>query len=150
MTAKAVAYAENDLGVHLIFEQTVQHTVTLDTLLADLDKAQDDKRRLLEEIADAEADLASDERGKHADMSAAAFDQHFKAAKRKDPDLRILRGSLDERLGEIQGLEFDIDLCKTRIKVGVARMEQLGGYLHYLAAVKAEAANKTNKTGTSS
>jgi hypothetical protein len=44
---------------------------------------------------------------------------------------------LNKVLSEIQGLEYDADLLKLRIKLGTARLEELGGYLHYLAAIKA-------------
>lgn len=148
MSARAIKYAEDQLGVHAVYEQAQANRAVLDKLLAELDKAQDDKRRLAEEIADREAELLIEERGKHSDMSAAAFDQHTKSAKRKDPELKKLREAFNGSLSEIQGLEYDVDMAKVEIRIACSRMEELGGYLNYLAAVKAETTSKTNQTGS--
>lgn len=136
MSLKALQYAEQTLGVHSVHDELVSHLETLDGLYNDLDKAQDRRRSLVELVADAEADLLSEERGKHPDMSATGMDQHLKAAKRKNPVLRKLRDQLNEVQSEIQGLEYDVDLTKAHVRVKSARMEELGGYLNYLAAVK--------------
>lgn len=142
---KALQYAEEKLGVHEVYERCTKSLEELDELLGDLDKAQDTRRQLAEEIADREAELLSDERGKHPDMSASGMDQHMKAAKRKDTYLAELRKKFNEAASEIQGLEYDLDLCKFTLRVNTARLEELGGYLHYLAAVKAEQNTKKNQ-----
>jgi len=143
---KALTYAEVTLGVHKTHESALIARENLDECFNDLDKALDKKRELTEAIADREADLLSDERGKHSDLSQTAFDSHFKAAKGKDSFLRASRHELNTVQSEIQGLEFDIELHKTDIRIAVARMEELGGYLNYLAAVKADNTNKTTTT----
>lgn len=136
MSSKALAYAEDKLGVHDVFKETVQAHEELDKLLGDLDKAQDTRRGLTAAIEDRTYELLGNERSKHADMSATALDQHMKQVKHKDDAMKQYRIKLDEVHGEIQGLEYDAEILKMRIRIGVARMEQLGGYLNYLAAVK--------------
>lgn len=146
MSMKALLYAEDKLQVHLVYEKASGFLEDLDGLLNDLDKAQDRRRQLVEQIADREADLISSERSKNPEMSATGFDQHMKAAKRTDSMLSTLRGSLNDTLSEIQGLEYDTDLLKMRIKVMTARLNELGGYLNYLSAVKqAENQKKTTE-----
>lgn len=144
MANKSLSYAENILNVHGVYEDANRLLNELDKIYGELDKAQDSRRQLVEEIADREMEILSDEWGKHSDMSAARMDQHIKVAKREDAALKAFREKLNERLAEIQGLEFDLDLTKSKLKVQTARLEQLGGYLHYLAAVKAESTNKTD------
>lgn len=149
MSNKALDYAEKNLGVHEVYEDVQRNLNDLDTLYSDLDKAQDRKRQLNEDIADREAELIGEKRGTHADMSDTGFRTRMKEWERSDTKLAELRGQLNSALGEIQGLEYDADLLKLKIKTGSARLEELGGYLHYLAAVKAAArpaqAEKTTK-----
>lgn len=144
---KALAYAENQLGVHSVWEEAKGFLDELNTFYTDLDKSQDERRELLEQIADREGELLSDERGRHADMSAAAFDQHFKGVKRTDTALQGYRSKLNEVAGIIGGLEYDVDLLKHRLRVSEARLIELGGYFNYLAAIKqGEKTIKPNET----
>jgi hypothetical protein len=145
MSAKALKYAEEKLGVHLVYNESLVYLQDLDEVFSDLDKAQDRRRQLMEQIADREAELLSEERGMRPDMSATGMDQHMKSAKRTDSELRNLRDKLNETISSIQGLELDSDLLKARLKVSTARLNELGGYLHYLAAVKAEHQRKTQE-----
>jgi hypothetical protein len=145
MSNKALAYAEDKLGVHTTYEQAVQAKEDLDRLLSDLDKAHDRKRGLQGAIEDRTFDLLTEERGKHADQSATWLDQHMKGVRNKDDAMRKYRAALDEVSSEIQGLEYDAEILKFHIKISVARLEELGGYLHYLAAVK-EAETTTKST----
>lgn len=136
MSAKALAYAENQLGVHSVFEGVQQHLEYLDTQLGDLDKALDAKRAVNEKIEDREAQLIGEKRGTHPEMTDTGFQTRLKEWRRKDPELQLLRAELNIALAEIQGAEMDLELTRARIKTGCARMEQLGGYLNYLASVK--------------
>lgn len=145
MPNKALEYAEVKLGVHEVWENVQTLLRDLDSALGDLDKAQDDRRELDEAYADREVELVNEMRGVHPNMSDTRFKSEFRGWERTDKVLRELRVKLMEVRSEIQGLEYDIDLIKLRIKAGSSRMEELGGYLHYLAAVKNQA-ETTKKT----
>lgn len=145
MTNKALTYAEETLGVHKIYEILGQHVEDLDVATSDLDKALDWKRELEEKYADREVELISEKRGIHPDISDTRFRQDMKTWERQDPALSQLRIDLNTVKGEIQGIEFDISLTKTRIQVGSARLVELGGYLNYLAVVKNQAENTTQE-----
>lgn len=149
MSAKALKYAEEQLGVHKVFEQTVDLTEQLDILLADLDKAHDRKRQLNEDYADREVALISEMRGVHPSMSDTRFKSEYKGWERTDKELHTIRVELNQVLSSIQGLEYDKSLLELRIKAGSARMVELGGYLQYLAAVKlaTQAEKTTTPTG---
>lgn len=133
---KALDYAENELGVHQVFEDAQHLAANLDKLLGDLDKAHDTKRALQSAIEDRGYELLSVERGKHHDMSATALDQHMKQVRYRDDAMKQYRSQLDAVTGEIQGLEYDAEMLRLQTKILTARMQELGGYLHYLAAVK--------------
>jgi hypothetical protein len=137
VTAKALQYAEDTLGVHQVYEATIQNLKDLDTLLADLDKAHDRKRELNEQFADREVELIEEMRTVHVSYSDTRFNAEMKSWKRQDSKLMMVNAEINKVLSEIQGLEYDADLLKLRIRTGTSRMEELGGYLHYLAAVKA-------------
>lgn len=136
MSAKALTYAEETLAVHKVWNETQSQLSDLDKTLAELDKAQDRKRELNEQYADREVELASEMRGVHVSMSDTRFKSEWKGWERTDDKLNAIRVELNKVLSEIQGLEYDMDLLKLSIKAGSARLEELGGYLHYLAAVK--------------
>lgn len=135
-THPALAYAEVQLGVHKIYEEGLQLSSQLDETLTALDKAQDERRDLDQKIEELEMDLLVEERGKHPDHSEAAFSRHLKEVYHKSSELRMLRFKRNAKAGECSGLELDMEFTKARIRLCSARMEQLGGYLTYLAAIK--------------
>jgi hypothetical protein len=139
MSTKALDYAENTLGVHEVYEQLLRHIEDLDVSTSDLDKALDRKRQLEEDYADAEVELISEKRGMHPEMSDTKFRTELKVWERQHEALNSIRVMLNAIKSEIQGLEFDQSMLKARIQVGSARLAELGGYLHYLAEVKASA-----------
>jgi hypothetical protein len=143
MSAKAIKYAE-DMGVHRVFEEVVEQLENLDSLYGDLDKAQDRRRQLEEDYADREVELVGEMRGVHPNMSDTRFKSELKGWERTDKKLREIRVQLNTVRSEIQGLEYDVDLGKLRARVGAARLDELGGYFNYLAAVKNQA-EKTNQ-----
>jgi len=145
MSNKALTYAEQTLGVHEVYERVQTALESLDSTLADLDKALDLKRELAEEQSDREVGLIGEMRGVHPQMSETAFKTNLKVWEREDAELRRIRGQLNMVLGEIQGLEIDAEMWRARIRVGTSRMEELGGYLHYLAAVKNQAEKTTKR-----
>jgi hypothetical protein len=71
----------------------------------------------------------------------------MKVVRNRDEAMKQYRIKLDTVTGEIQGLEYDAEMLRLQIKILVARMEELGGYLRYLAAVK-EAQTLTKATTT--
>lgn len=132
----ALDYAESFLGVHRVQEEADTLLIELDALMTELDATIDKRRELDERLSNAEMDLLIEERGKHPDHSEAAFSRHLKEVTHKNESLRRLRQDRNAKSGIVTGLELDIDHVKWRLKVKIARMEELGGYFQYLAAVK--------------
>lgn len=140
---KALRYAEEQLHVHSVYEAAQEIRESLDKTFTGLSEARDKKRDLESRIVDVEMEIASEERGKHPDMSAAAMEKHLKIALHRNDDWRELREQLSTTIGDIDGLEFDKSIYEVDIKIAVSRMTELGGYLQYLAAIKqSETTNK--------
>ena len=136
MSHAALQYAEQKLGVHKVYEDAQEALAGLDDMLASLDVALDNRRASDDDIMAREMDLTIQERGKHPDHSEAALARHIKEVHHKDETLRDLRYKRRNQHATVSGLELDIEHRKYKIKVLVARMEQLGGYFNFLAAVK--------------
>lgn len=143
----ALAYAEDVLGVHNVYEEVQGAQLELDEALTALDKAQDERRDFDHQIEDYEMNVLISERGKHGDMSEAGMTRHLKEVLFKDTDLKILKQKRNSKAGECSGIELDITYAKHRIQILTARMIELGGYFNYLAVTKQAAlAEQTNQT----
>jgi hypothetical protein len=132
----ALDYAERVLGVHKVYEEANALLVALDGCCTSLDEAIDARRALDDKISDYEMDILIAERGKHADMSQAGMDRHLKEVYHKDETLKRLRMERNAKAGEASGLELDQKFIEWQLKVKVGRMEELGGYFHFLAVTK--------------
>lgn len=138
-TAKAFAYAMNDLGANRVYDECKQ-------LLSDLGDAQTSlignrgAKRIIEQAQlDREMDVSAEERGKHSDMSDAAMGRHLKIVFTRDQFLIELRSKLTESDIAIWQDENDIRLTEAELKVATSRMNELGGLFQYLAIIKAQA-----------
>jgi hypothetical protein len=148
---KALTYAEEQLGVHSVYDEARENYVKLDNLMTDLGNARDKKRTLERDIQDREFEIMSDERSKHPEMSAASMDKHLKLAYHADPPLRVLREEHISIVNDLDGIELDKSALEIAIKIAVARLHELGGYFEYLAAIKNQAGSTdtANETSTS-
>lgn len=146
MTAKALVYAEETLGVHAVYEQAQAARKELDECLTLLAEARDSKRDLEVQLSDREMEITALEFGKHADMAQWRMEKHVKQAVHTDEGWRAIRDKLTEVLKTIEGLELDRTMAEQDIKIAVSRMGELGGYLSYLAEVKRAANTMTPET----
>jgi len=131
-----VEYAETKLSVHEICTATVQARDDLNSVLTVLCDKRDAKRKAEQDLEDREMEVAIDERGKHADLSATAMKEHLKIALFKDDTWRKLRDDVRQLTDDIDGYEADRKIKEREIEIGCARMIELGGYFNYLAAAK--------------
>lgn len=132
----ALDYAENTLGVHKVQHEANELLVQLDETLTALDAAIDARRNLDDQIEDRQMVLLIEERGKHMDMSQAGMDRHLKEVYHKDEILKRLQSERNAKAGEASGLELDAKYQENALKIKAARMEELGGYFHFLAVTK--------------
>lgn len=146
MASKLRTYAENELGVHQVYEAANKANGDLPGEHSKLIAARVERRRVTEEIADREAEILRDIRNTHTDLSATAHDQKAKLERRTDPDLKALRSGLNDLQRREDEAEFRIKELGKTIDIATARMIQLGGYLPFLFEImKAEAVAPVTK-----
>lgn len=133
---KALQYAEQKLGVNTVHEEAVVAHQALDKLLTDLSEAKDQKREKEARLEDKMMEIVADERSKHPEMSEAGMTRHLKLAYSDDEEVRAYRDQIQSLTNSIEGIEYDKSFMETSIKIAVARMHELGGYLVYLASIK--------------
>lgn len=133
---KAIEYAESFLNVNEVFIVAQSKREELDTCLTNLSDSRDKKRAIEDLLTDCEMNIIADERGKHPDMSEAAMTRHLKLVYYKNDTHAELRRRIASAASELDGYEMDKIMLETDIKILIARMNELGGYLQYLATIK--------------
>jgi hypothetical protein len=133
--ARALKYAEETLQVHDVFDAALQARSALSEVAQKVSDLKSKRRSIEAEIHDREMDLTIEEAEKHS-MSVSAMERHLKIVFHKDETLRNLRASLDATIAEYSTAEVAVQLCEVDVKIAVARLAELGGYLNYLAAIK--------------
>jgi hypothetical protein len=148
VSAKALAYAEGELGVHKVYEDAQAAYASLEETITTLAKERDEKRRLEFALADREQEIIQQAWIDNPDMSQTRMDKHVKTLIHADTGWKELRTALSAATFRVDTLEGDQRLCEHDIKIAVSRMGELGGYLHYLAEVKRAASTpQPEKTG---
>jgi hypothetical protein len=137
VTDRGLLYAEQELGVHSVYAAVLVKRNELDECLTRLSDKRDERRLVESLIDERHTEITSDEFGKHPEMTVSGMDRHLKLAFGLDKDLKDLRTRLREVTNEIEGTEYDRSIIDADIKIGLARLQELGGYLQYLAAIKA-------------
>lgn len=141
---KALRYAEDTLGVHTTHAAAIESRDKLDSLHNDLLQCKNKRRFLESYLQDREMELLEEQRGANPDMSQAAFERHMKVVLSNDGDVRETRDELATLAGEIDDLQYKIEIIHLDIKIAVARLQELGGYFEFLAVIKQ--ANNANKS----
>lgn len=136
MAHKALKYAEDGLGVHSVYESAVTSHKEYGEVLDQLSTIRSRKRTLEEELGEREVDILIEETSKHPSMSATAMKDHSKKAIQKDAQSKALRHELIEVSNEIDRLESRKAILEQEVRIQVARLNELGGYLQYLYIVK--------------
>lgn len=136
MAPNAVEYAEQNLAVHDVWNDVQSNAEAAQTWHEDMARLSSEIRRQREKIADREAQLASDERGKNPEMSGTAFGEHMRIMLRLDPDLIQLRTELLDYQRDYDWAESQERGFRGKLDGGVARLHELGGLLAFYGAAK--------------
>lgn len=145
---RAARYAEDTLGVHRVYAEA-DEAITLLGDAQELHVGHAQAKRMLDELlTDREYALVTDQRGVLPDLSQAAFERHMKQILNVDPEMRAVRAKRETCILNLDETGFLIDRLKMTIRVRSARLEELGGLLHYYGAVKQGTTSKS-PSGTS-
>jgi len=120
-----------------LYESAEENLVALSKAQEELRGLLNNKRALTESQTDREMELLAEQRAKHSDMGVGRFEEHLKLKKRSDKKLTEVRNALSQCQSALTQTEHYIELIRSTIRFKVAALEELGGYLHCLAAHKA-------------
>lgn len=141
---KALKYAEEQLGANSVFEAAQHMRDEVELFGNELVELRHKKRELDASLVDREMILASEERGKHPEMSATAMEAHMRRVKNNDDEHREIRDLINITLRKIDNGEHQKTLKELDVKIAVSRLQELGGYFVYLAAIKNQARNASD------
>lgn len=145
--AQAVSYAQS-IGLDSVYEEAQQALTEWNKAEHTAIAARHVLRQLEEQLADRELEVASLERAANPDMSATAFEKHMKAASRGDAQCREIREGISNARWELDCAVLTSDEAKHTLRIKSARLNELGGYFSYLAAVRV-ASLQTGQSGQS-
>lgn len=131
---KPVAYAEDTLDVHTTLDRTTEALDALAAAQENVVRLADRLRTIRERISDAEANAAIDLRGLHPEWSQTQFEKELRIYIQLNGDLSDQRATLREAQFEHEFAEAEVRKAEFFIKVGCARLVELGGLLNFYAA----------------
>jgi sugar diacid utilization regulator len=136
---RAIAYAEDALGVH----RTWLNTEQLTTQLADLYRTQanfeTETRNLDADIERTRQAILVEEAGLNPDMAPTSFERHVKLAYARSQQLATMNQLRLDAMARRDSIGAQIKSVEVNHRGHVGRLNELGGYLRYLAAVKESA-----------
>lgn len=134
--ANPVTYAETVLGVHEVFKYAeVLHDELVNRQL-ELEEAQKLKRQMADGVEQAEIALIIQKRGENSELSQTAFEKRIKEWMFQDKIVQQTRRHLSDSTSKVEYQEHLVRAVELKLKIQIARMNELGGYLQYLAAAK--------------
>ena len=138
MTDKGIKYAE-DMGVHEVYSRAREARSRFEQARNDLASLRGSRRSLDHNLRDREFEILSDVRGVNSTASLNAIERLVKEAVQTDSICRATRDELDRLALDIDMMENAAQLAKVDAEIETARMTELGGYLTFLASIKAAA-----------
>lgn len=141
--ANSVEYAEDTLGVHKVYDDCTQRLEEHDKAKNTYLTALSDIRQLKAAVVEREAEITSDERGKHPDMKITAFKQHVGVKCEQDTVHKAYRDDLAVAESSRDEAEQDMRHHELGVRALTARMNELGGLLEFYSAAKQAATNKS-------
>lgn len=133
---KALNYAENQLLVHKVYDDSISARNQLGQKQNELHSLRGRKRELETLKSDIEMEVMEELRRVQPDVSVAAFDRQLKVEYSNEARIREIRDDLISLQGEIDFIEYEIDLIKVDIHIATARLIELGGYLQFMSVIK--------------
>lgn len=132
---KAIRFAEDELGVHTVFNESVALEEKLQKLIEERTNEEIIVRAREARIEGRMVEIREKVReDSDSSISATAYESKVKDACASDKALREFKEALGENKDHLIQLEGEIRGYELMHRSRIARMHELGGYLHYLAA----------------
>lgn len=139
MGNRALAYAEDNLGVHRIWVEVGQLTVQLSDLYRTQAGLETETRSLDYQIEARRAELLVREADGNPEMNPTAFERHMKLVYGRDEELASIGRLRLDAMASRDAINAQIKGAEYNHRGHVGRMNELGGYFEYLAAAKSAA-----------
>lgn len=137
VTAKnPVTYAEDTLGVHHVWDEAQTRLREHDTAKGAYLAAHAAIRAAELLMADREAEIVNEERGKHPDMKITEFKLHVKTVSQTDPIYAEHEEIVHAQKAVKETMEQEMRHHELGVRAATARMTELGGLLEFYAASK--------------
>lgn len=134
--SKSLVYAEDELGVHKIWNDTCSLAAQISDLYA-LRASLDSRIRSINTMIERrKGDLLVKEASANPKMSAAAMERHMRLVYAQDEELHSLVNEYNDVSAHRDVVDAQIKSAETNHKGHIARLNELGGYFEYLASVK--------------
>jgi len=141
---KAIAYAEDQLGVHRTWANCEAITVALADLYDQQAGFEAESRNLNHQIDALKDGLLVRESAVFPEMAPTAFERHMRLVIAKDENLTAVKRTLLECMARRDVVAGQIRAQENNHKGSVARLNELGGYFNYLAQVRMAATMAAN------
>lgn len=138
-----VEYAEKVLGIHTVYEEAQQRLDQHEASMQRIRELKNDLRNYRNQRTDKEMELVTLAPQMWPHDSATARKEKLKLHMANDPDLRELDHKIDVCKFELDSAESEARHHELGLNVLSARMNQLGGVMHYYAEVKREITETT-------
>lgn len=133
---RAIQYAEDVLGVHLVYDSAVSLSEELSMLLESKSNANQSVRQFRVRLEQREYEIALEVQKDLANSSQAAIDREIKNRLFGDEAWTQCKKKLTMYQEILDGTEGEARAVELKLRVETARISELGGYLNYLASCK--------------
>jgi len=134
---RAIAYAEDTLGVHRVWVDVQELALQLNDLYQMLAGFTTETRNLDYEFDVRKNQILVEESNNNADLSPTAFERHVKLVCAADEQLESIAKAKVDAMARRDGVEATIKSVERNSNGHIARLKQLGGYFEFLAVTKA-------------
>lgn len=131
---RAADYATNTLGVDAVYAETREHYEALGTAHERVRTVRAERRTLAEEMAQRESQIVAEKRPDYA--SDTAFKTALSGLLHDDQTHAKMRQHDRQLQADLETAEHAVREAEFGIRMGAARMTELGGLLTFYGAVK--------------
>jgi hypothetical protein len=132
----ALKYAEEGLGVHKIYQETLELQSFMDSQYQTRAGLESESRKLATELERRKMAIVTERLQLLAEESIAAHERGVKVALANDEEYQRLVDRSNEVMAHRDGLGAAISSYENNHKGHVARMKLLGGFFEFCAAIK--------------
>ena len=139
MTVKqALAYAEDDLGIHKIYDETQELHRYLEGLYNTRAGLETESRKLVTDMERRKMEIINTALSAAPEESVAAHERRVRSDLSLDEAYQTMVDRSNEIMSHRDGVSATISGAENNMKAHIARMKLLGGFMEFCASVKQE------------